>query len=95
VSIYTSLQAERPESTKVDFKASSILIYLNIKHLNTDQHLDMATQVQKNLQDKNAEYASGFTHGDLALPPAKKYLLRKFALCSGWLQGAPYLVTGT
>jgi carbonic anhydrase len=35
----------------------------------------MATPVQKNLVDKNAEYASSFTQGDLALPPAKKYLV--------------------
>jgi len=33
----------------------------------------MATPIQKNLQEKNAEYASKFTQGDLALPPAKKY----------------------
>lgn len=33
----------------------------------------MATAVQQNLVDKNAEYASGFQEGDLALPPAKNY----------------------
>jgi len=33
----------------------------------------MATPIQKNLQEKNAEYASKFTQGNLALPPAKKY----------------------
>lgn len=34
---------------------------------------NMATQNQKNLVEKNKEYAAGFTQGDLALPPAKKY----------------------
>ncbi|KAK4695936.1 carbonic anhydrase, partial [Lecanoromycetidae sp. Uapishka_2] len=33
----------------------------------------MATHVQENLQKKNAEYASSFKEGHLALPPAKKY----------------------
>lgn len=33
----------------------------------------MATAVQKNLVDKNAEYAAGFKEGHLALPPAKSY----------------------
>lgn len=33
----------------------------------------MATAVQQNLVDKNAEYASGFQEGHLALPPAKSY----------------------
>ena len=33
----------------------------------------MATQIQQNLEQKNAEYASNFKQGDLALPPAKKY----------------------
>ena len=37
----------------------------------------MATLVQKNLQEKNAEYAGSFTKGDLALPPAKKYTICK------------------
>lgn len=35
----------------------------------------MATPVQKNLVQKNEEYAAKFTQGDLALPPAKKYLV--------------------
>lgn len=33
----------------------------------------MTTAVQKNLVDSNAEYASGFQEGHLALPPAKSY----------------------
>jgi len=33
------------------------------------------TAVQKKLVEKNAEYASSFTEGALALPPAKKYLV--------------------
>lgn len=33
--------------------------------------------IQKNLQEKNAEYAGRFTQGHLALPPAKKYLVCK------------------
>ncbi|KAI1652369.1 carbonate dehydratase [Daldinia decipiens] len=33
------------------------------------------TSTQKNLASKNAEYASKFTKGDLALPPAKHYLI--------------------
>ena len=37
----------------------------------------MATAVQQNLVDKNAEYASGFQEGHLALPPAKSYAVGK------------------
>nr|ACP19538.1 beta carbonic anhydrase clade D [Hyaloscypha finlandica] len=33
----------------------------------------MATPIQDNLVTKNKEYASSFTDGHLALPPAKKY----------------------
>ncbi|MCJ1227092.1 hypothetical protein MMC12_003747 [Toensbergia leucococca] len=33
----------------------------------------MATPIQENLISKNKEYASAFTKGHLALPPAKKY----------------------
>ncbi|KAL9593378.1 MAG: hypothetical protein Q9219_007581 [cf. Caloplaca sp. 3 TL-2023] len=33
----------------------------------------MATSVQENLIKSNGEYASGFSSGHLALPPAKKY----------------------
>jgi hypothetical protein len=36
----------------------------------------MATPIQENLEKANAEYASKFTQGSLALPPAKKYLVR-------------------
>ncbi|KAI0457760.1 beta carbonic anhydrase clade D [Xylaria acuta] len=35
----------------------------------------MATEIQKNLVEKNAEYAQAFDQGHLALPPAKKYLI--------------------
>ncbi|KAL8366558.1 hypothetical protein RB595_010424 [Gaeumannomyces hyphopodioides] len=35
----------------------------------------MATPVQQNLVEKNEAYAKNFTQGDLALPPAKKYLI--------------------
>jgi len=35
----------------------------------------MATPIQQNLEKSNAEYVSKFTEGDLALPPAKKYLI--------------------
>ncbi|KAI1341110.1 hypothetical protein F5Y15DRAFT_422350 [Xylariaceae sp. FL0016] len=35
----------------------------------------MTSSVQKCLQQKNAAYASQFSLGDLALPPAKKYLI--------------------
>ncbi|KAI0203749.1 beta carbonic anhydrase clade D [Astrocystis sublimbata] len=35
----------------------------------------MATGIQKNLVEKNAEYAQKFDQGHLALPPAKKYLV--------------------
>ncbi|KAK6957180.1 hypothetical protein Daesc_002466 [Daldinia eschscholtzii] len=35
----------------------------------------MASPIQENLVSKNAEYASKFTKGDLALPPAKHYLV--------------------
>ncbi|KAI0404310.1 carbonate dehydratase [Xylaria palmicola] len=35
----------------------------------------MASEIQKNLVEKNAEYASTFDQGHLALPPAKKYLV--------------------
>lgn len=33
----------------------------------------MASTIQKNLIEKNEQYASNFTEGHLALPPAKKY----------------------
>ena len=33
----------------------------------------MASQIQQNLEQKNAQYASSFKEGHLALPPAKKY----------------------
>ncbi|KAI1211158.1 carbonate dehydratase [Annulohypoxylon truncatum] len=35
----------------------------------------MTSPIQKNLVEKNAGYASHFTKGDLALPPAKHYLI--------------------
>ncbi|KAK4506395.1 hypothetical protein PRZ48_000125 [Zasmidium cellare] len=34
-----------------------------------------ATEIQKNLEEKNKQYASSFDKGHLALPPAKKYLV--------------------
>ena len=39
--------------------------------------LTMATPNVQNLKEQNAAYASGFTQGHLALPPAKKYLVGK------------------
>ncbi|KAI0523659.1 beta carbonic anhydrase clade D [Xylaria bambusicola] len=35
----------------------------------------MTSEIQKNLVEKNAEYARTFDQGDLALPPAKHYLV--------------------
>ncbi|KAI0429833.1 beta carbonic anhydrase clade D [Xylaria sp. FL1042] len=35
----------------------------------------MTSEIQKNFVEKNAEYVRTFTQGDLALPPAKKYLV--------------------
>ncbi|KAI1764991.1 carbonate dehydratase [Hypoxylon sp. FL1150] len=35
----------------------------------------MSSNIQKNFVEKNAEYASKFTQGHLALPPAKQYLV--------------------
>jgi hypothetical protein len=35
----------------------------------------MATPVQQNLVEKNAQYAGAFDKGSLALPPAKKYVV--------------------
>jgi carbonic anhydrase len=35
----------------------------------------MATPVQQNLVEKNAQYAAAFDQGSLALPPAKKYVV--------------------
>lgn len=35
----------------------------------------MSTAIQQNLTSSNEKYASSFTQGDLALPPAKKYLV--------------------
>lgn len=37
----------------------------------------MATQIQENLQRMNAEYASDFKEGHLALHPAKQYAVGK------------------
>lgn len=33
------------------------------------------SEIQRNLKERNTKYASGFTQGDLALPPAKKYIV--------------------
>ncbi len=38
----------------------------------------MTTPTQKNLEEKNAEYAGQFTQGHLALPPAKHYLVGQY-----------------
>ncbi|KAK8076715.1 hypothetical protein PG994_003987 [Apiospora phragmitis] len=35
----------------------------------------MASPIQQNLEKKNAEYSAKFSKGDLALPPAKHYLI--------------------
>ncbi len=35
----------------------------------------MTTPVTKNLEEKNAAYASSFTKGELGLPPSKGYIL--------------------
>lgn len=35
----------------------------------------MASQIINNLESSNEKYASSFNKGDLALPPAKKYLV--------------------
>lgn len=35
----------------------------------------MASTIQKNLEAKNAAYSAQFSKGDLALPPAKHYLV--------------------
>ena len=37
--------------------------------------LKMSTAIQENLVASNEQYASSFTEGKLALPPAKKYLV--------------------
>jgi hypothetical protein len=42
----------------------------------------MATPIQENLVAKNKAYASSFTEGHLALPPAKKYAVGSFPLPS-------------
>ena len=42
----------------------------------------MATPVQQDLQTSNTEYSNAFDKGDLALPPAKKYLVRTSSLPS-------------
>ena len=52
----------------------------------------MATSVQKNLQEKNADYASTFKEGHLALPPAKKYLVGKLLHQSSEVPSNPQLV---
>lgn len=36
----------------------------------------MATSIQKNLIERNKDYAETFTQGNLVLPPAKKYAVR-------------------
>jgi len=35
----------------------------------------MATELQNNMTASNEKYAASFHKGDLALPPAKKYLV--------------------
>lgn len=41
----------------------------------TSNKIDAPTANQQNLIDSNERYASSFTEGHLALPPAKKYLV--------------------
>lgn len=38
----------------------------------------MATQIQHDLTKKNAEYATSFSEGHLALPPTRKYAIGKY-----------------
>ena len=49
----------------------------------------MASQIQANAQKKNAEYASNFKEGHLALPPAKKYAVGKSHMVSGLFRSLP------
>lgn len=42
-----------------------------------DQAIINGFGIQQNLVSSNDKYASSFTKGDLALPPAKKYLVGK------------------
>ena len=44
----------------------------------------MTTEVQKNLEAKNAAYAAAFTKGHLPLPPGKKYLVGAWLLYCGF-----------
>ncbi len=45
----------------------------------------MASPIQENLVSKNKVYASSFTEGHLALPPAKKYAVGTTSLSPGLL----------
>ena len=38
----------------------------------------MATEAQKNLEVKNAEYAKTFDKAELSIPPVKQYLVGKY-----------------
>jgi hypothetical protein len=37
----------------------------------------MTSEVQKSIEQHNADYTKNFSHGKLALPPAKGYLVGK------------------
>lgn len=49
----------------------------------------MATQIQASLEKKNAEYASDFKEGHLALPPAKQYAVGTSHVVSDRNQNPP------
>lgn len=46
------------------------------RRLFTDLSNAQMSPITDNLESSNSKYASSFTQGDLALPPAKKYLVR-------------------
>jgi carbonic anhydrase len=55
----------------------------------------MISTVQKNLVEKNAEYAAGFEEGHLALPPVKSYVVGKYSTTCKIRRGQPELGSST
>lgn len=50
-------------------------IHVKSNHSDHAAYPTMTTEIQKNLEAKNAAYAAEFTKGHLPLPPGKKYLV--------------------
>ena len=60
-------------SARVIYRSWEAKIFKKEKKAYIRQYTEMATSVQENLVQKNDDYASKFSDGNLAIPPAKQY----------------------